>query len=510
MDADEEFGIGTSGCRETGSGCRWCRWGPLGSVPWAARVILLGICVLIGSPPGIAAGEGGPPAPTPVSLVSTQVVVVTNLVVMTNVVVTTNAVAMTNLVGQSSSQDQEKNVFGLLWWDEGLNYRLTQWIKLGATNELGHFLVNERVSMTGRMGVKAAFDGAAFVPARGQQDVATDGEIRTLRFYTSGDFTWRRPMYFKVELGIVNREFYLHEAFVRFKEVPWVKNVTVGYLVTPFSLDNISSFGNTTFMEPAAVVQAFAPANRMALQIDGNWREQRMGYQLGLFALGQSTSLNFGDASDGLARAMGRLTGLPILNEDPEEYRLLHLGAAVSHVFSDTSKIQYRSRPESHLAPFLVDTGEIEGRNALQLGGEVAYLRGPLTLQGELIASGVDVQETGDQLFWGAYGYVGWFITGEHRAYNKSLGAFSGFAPTNPVSIRDRTWGALELGLRYSYLDLTDGPIDGGRMSILLPGVNWYLSRHLRLQFNYGWAEIQGGASPGDLHIFQGRAQLLF
>jgi len=69
---------------------------------------------------------------------------------------------------------------------------------------------------------------------------------------------------------------------------------------------------------------------------------------------------------------------------------------------------------------------------------------------------------------------VGWFLTGEHRAYNKSLGAFSGFAPTHPVRIRNRTWGALELGVRYSYIDLTDGPIEGGRMSILMPGVNWY------------------------------------
>lgn len=102
------------------------------------------------------------------------------------------------------------------------------------------------------------------------------------------------------------------------------KNITVGYLVSPFGLDNITSSGNMTFMEPASPVQAFAPGNRMALQLDGNWRDQRMSYQAGLFAVGQSTKVNFGDASEGLARVMGRITGLPIYVAGEGEYQLLH------------------------------------------------------------------------------------------------------------------------------------------------------------------------------------------
>jgi len=68
----------------------------------------------------------------------------------------------------------------------------------------------------------------------------------------------------------------------------------------------------------------------------------------------------------------------------------------------------------------------------------------------------------------------------------------------------------ITLGARYSYLDLSDGPIDGGRMHTFMPGLNRYWSQHARIQFNYGWSIMDGGPSPGDLHIFQARLQLNF
>jgi len=458
-----------------------------------------------------AAEEPIVPPAAPISQVSTQLVVVTNIVVVTNLVVSTNTVRVTNTVGMASPAPSPENVFATAWWSQGLNYRLTQRIALGPPNEAGEQFVNERITLTGRIGVKLALDGATFIPTEGEQDVPTSGEIRTLRFYTTGNFMWRLPMYFKLELGLINNnEFYLHEAFLRFKEVPLVKNVTLGYLVTPFSLENVTAFGNLMFMEPASPVQAFAPGNRMAFQLDGNWRDQRMSYHAGIFALGQSTSLNFGDASQGLARAMGRITGLPLYEDRDDHFRLLHLGLATSYVFSDTATMRYRSRPEAHLAPFLVDTGDIDGRDALQLGAEVAYVNGPFTLQGELIASGVDDQITGNRLFWGGYGYAGWFLTRDHRAYNKVVGAFSGFVPRQTFHPFKGQWGAFEVGARYSYLDLSDGPIDGGCMHTFMPGLNWYWSQYARLEFNYGWSIVDGGPSPGDLHIFQARLQLSF
>ena len=41
-------------------------------------------------------------------------------------------------------------------------------------------------------------------------------------------------------------------------------------------------------------------------------------------------------------------------------------------------------------------------------------------------------------------------------------------------------------------------------------GLNWYWQRYLRWQFNYGYAKIDEGPSPGRLHILQGRLQLMY
>jgi phosphate-selective porin len=54
-------------------------------------------------------------------------------------------------------------------------------------------------------------------------------------------------------------------------------------------------------------------------------------------------------------------------------------------------------------------------------------------------------------------------------------------------------------------VDLDDGPIQGGRMRVLMTGLNWYWNQYIRLQFNYGFAEVDGGSSPGNLHILEAR-----
>jgi Phosphate-selective porin O and P len=63
---------------------------------------------------------------------------------------------------------------------------------------------------------------------------------------------------------------------------------------------------------------------------------------------------------------------------------------------------------------------------------------------------------------------------------------------------------------RYSFLDLSGGPIDGGRMTIISGGLNWYWTSNIRWKFGYGFAHVVDGPSPGNLNIFQGRFQIVF
>jgi phosphate-selective porin OprO/OprP len=229
---------------------------------------------------------------------------------------------------------------------------------------------------------------------------------------------------------------------------------------------------------------------------------------LGWFVDG--TGDDAGDASDSQSRIVGRVTWLPYDDRSSASPRLLHLGLSGSYVFSASEGIRYRSRPESHLAPILVDTGEI-GADTASVGGlEAVAVRGPVSVRAEGLLARVDADRGGALTFWGFYLAAGWMLTGESRPYDRRTGVFRPVVPRQPFSIRRRQLGAWEWGVRWSYVDLDDGDVRGGRMGILGTGLSWYLDRHWRVTIEYGFTRLQGRGDDGDLHTLQGRIQVRF
>lgn len=388
--------------------------------------------------------------------------------------------------------------------DHGVHYEFVQPVRVAHPLGERTNVFSENISVRGRLGFRGSFDAAGYLSSQGQQEVDADAEVRSFRLYTTGEFGVLRTNHFKLDLGLAGGEFYLHDASLRWPQVPYAGNVTFGYFAVPQTIENIIPFGANAFMEAGSPGLAFSPGHRVGIQLDRAFLNERMTASLGFFSVGQKASLNFGDASDSLARPTLRLTGL--LMDQPDQHRLLHLGGSASFVFSDSSDIRYQARPESHLAPILVGTGPLDARFAYVGGLEAIYQHGPFTLQSEIMGSALDADQ--NHIFWGGYVSAGWLLTGEQRSYDRALGAPGKSRPTSPLSLKHHGWGALELALRYSYLDLNDGAVSGGRMNILMPGASWYWSEHVRWQFNYGFAHVAEGPSPGNLHTFQSRLQL--
>jgi phosphate-selective porin OprO/OprP len=113
--------------------------------------------------------------------------------------------------------------------------------------------------------------------------------------------------------------------------------------------------------------------------------------------------------------------------------------------------------------------------------------------------------------FYGFYTEASWYLTGESRPYDRQTGAFKRLIPRRDFNWgKDGAWGALEAACRYSYTDLTDGDVSGGRLSLLMGELNWYLQPHIRLMFNGGGGHVNGGASNGGMFIFQTRVGIDF
>jgi phosphate-selective porin OprO/OprP len=206
-----------------------------------------------------------------------------------------------------------------------------------------------------------------------------------------------------------------------------------------------------------------------------------------------------------------RVTGLPLYaDHGTNNVTLMHLGMSVGYQFAKGSQQQFRARPESFVAPYLVDTGQFEADQASLYGLEAMYMSGPLTLRGEAAATHL-TGDSQEHTFWGGYLSASYFLTGEQRGYDKRAASLVGtLQPNHDFSWKNKTWGAWEVAARLSYVDLNSGTVLGGRMAIGMAGLNWYWNRYLRLQFNAGYANVIDGPSPGNLYILQGRLQVTF
>lgn len=395
-----------------------------------------------------------------------------------------------------------------LWVDQGLRYQIVQPVVIPLPFSERESLVREEVRVTGRIGIRASLDGAGFATSHGLAPVEGDVVLRALRLYTTGE--WSPTTSYSLQLGVIDGQPYLHSANVRWTEVPYFRNVSFGYLTVQQTLENLLPFGGATFMEPGLPVLAFAPGNRMGVQTDRSFRDGRGTMTVGLYSVGADPGLNFGDETQSLLRPTLRLTGLPLLDESARGgRRLLHLGASASFTLANESEVRYRARPESFIAPYLVDTGAVDSRGATFVGTELIWLQGPFMLQAEAMVNRASGGARPHQ-FGGAYASASWMLTGEEIGYNKAVGVPERIIPIHDFSTKAGTWGAWQLAARVSYLDLSDGPVDGGRMTESMIGLNWWWSRYLRWQLNYGYAIIEGGARPGHLQVLQGRIQLMY
>ena len=477
------------------------------------------VAVILASPVARAGQAKEPPGSTTTNAVAEVGTNPENLKKQTHIVLATNLPAAAE---QGLRTNKPPKTFG--WnshWDgwDGLYLRLSSKQPLGGTfdvrtNRYG-FQLSE-TQMEGKIGAKLAVDAAGFVVGKQFTDFDGGVEVRRARVYAKGDCLLLLPVSYELEIGYIPGSFYIENSFLEFHRLgilDFLGTLKIGQYQVPMSMVNYASSRDMVLMEPAAPVAALAPGVNAGIQVGQPVLGQRMTWAMGLFTDGVGVGSDFGEATKDFGRVVGRLTGLPIFKcdpEHPESQRLLHLGLSGSAVYAGQSTVQYRSRPESRLAPYVVDTGKIDARGAYTFGAEAAWVDGPLSIGGELLHSWVP-ETTGQQLdFGGFYGSASWFLTGESRPYDLTKGTFGRVIPKRNFNFGHGGWGALEVAGRYSYVNLNSGNIEGGRMSMVMAGVNWYLHSHLKWRFDYGVGHVSEHNPEGFMNIFQTRIEVDF
>ena len=344
---------------------------------------------------------------------------------------------------------------------------------------------------------------------------ARSNMFRRARPYASATLYDR--VHFRAEVELISSgsfEPQLMDAYIRLIEIPFLGDIQVGQRKEPFSLEELASNNDTTFMELSLPVETFAPAYNIGVMSQRTFLDQRMTLALGGFW--NTGALNFAEFRQAIDdinvfHLTTRFTAVPWYAEQGR--RLLHLGLSYSHAFQDDDETKYSTLPESYLVnEKLVSTGDFLTEAADRVNPELAIVFGPFSVQSEFFY--VLGQATPDVHFWGYYFYGSYFLTGESRPYDRATAIFSRVIPLQAFRPWCGEWGAWELGLRYSYVDLDSGSIQGGVEKNFTVGLNAYLSANIRLMFNYVRAHVKDLAEPGGddgrLNIFQGRFQIAF
>lgn len=335
-------------------------------------------------------------------------------------------------------------------------------------------------------------------------DTEDGTEFRRARIYLSGDVY--DHIEFKTQYDFAGGDAEFKDVYVAINGIPYAGQFKAGHFKEPFSLEELTSSNNITFME-RALPNVFSPSRNTGVQLSNQHFSERMRWAIGGF---RETD-DFGNGSDdGDYNLTARLTGLPLYRNDGRT--LIHLGVSYTHKNPDDA-IRFRQRPEAHLSPVrFLNTGRFRAENINIYNGEAALVRGPFSMQGEYFVAGIGTTFHGSRTFRGYYGQASYFFTGEHRRYRTSAGAFDSIKPKRNFTFlgEDKGPGAWELALRHSHLDLDDGFVRGGEERNWTVGVNWYLNPVTRFTINYVDADIDHDLFDGDLEILQSRLQLAF
>ena len=280
-------------------------------------------------------------------------------------------------------------------------------------------------------------------------------------------------------------------------------SIFVGRSKEGFSLNKIMVGYDGLTMERSTINDATIPILADGIKWLGYIPKRKILWNLGYYNDVLSKGQSFSTYS---SQVSGRFVVLPILSE--KENKVLHLGVMARVGKPLDNKIRFRSRPESNVAPYFIDTGTFES-DSTRMAGFEAYYRGKRWFFGnEFWWVFVSSDTKSNPTFHGGDVIMSYLFNDATRPYNTAGGYFRAVDPKR--SVFEGGPGAWELVLRYTRSVFNDKTVQGGTFGRFTSQVNWYLSQNLRLEFNYGYGRLNRFDLKGNTQFLQSRFQFYF
>lgn len=330
--------------------------------------------------------------------------------------------------------------------------------------------------------------------------------FRRLRFGVAGN-VWK-TMEYKIEMEFAGgNKVEFRDAYLGWRDVPYLQTLLVGNQKRPYGLDHINSSRYNVFLERPFIVEGDdQDSRRFGVQSWGFSDDLVWNWRYGAFnqRLIQDEGVFVGDHFQG--EIAGRLATTFWYDEPSEGRGYGHFALAGTLANPDgsntpgraTNEARFRTRPEARSTNRWLDTGIIAGADNYQLlAVENVWNFGPMQIVGEYLNTWVDRNGFEDVHFHGGYAYIAYFLTGEFMPWDRETGQLARPIPLENFFLVDTCndgirggWGAWQIAYRWSHADFTDEDILGGVGDSHTLGLNWYWNPYARMQFNTVYGEI--------------------
>lgn len=329
----------------------------------------------------------------------------------------------------------------------------------------------------------------------------TDARIRTSMKY--------RDWYFYADFDFTKGKFSQKNIFVQYSVDKGENHHTFkgGYYNDPATMANNTSRGSLHFISRAAAANALSPGRELGFSY--KFYNRHFFANQGAFA--ENLYNDQANGPQGFTLG-GRWLYIPI----DDSRHSVHVGASAR--FANTKTGERHEDGEIETTHALSSTVEtyVDGNkqflsctmpwtnNSVYAGVEALYRDPKFFVRGEYMLKHINRKSSKGlphNTFHGGYVEAGWLIFGNPYRYNRSESVISGLGGKG-----------LEISARYSYLNLNDKDVHGGRLHSATVGGCFAFNKFFQAILEYSYSRIDNLNFPLDknMHIVQARMMFSF
>ncbi|GEM_PF-6019988 len=332
--------------------------------------------------------------------------------------------------------------------------------------------------------------------------------LRRLRLTAKGKMSDRLSYKLSVDFG--KKKLSIKDAYVDLRLCKRAR-LRAGNFKEPYRWDVLNSSNRILLPGRPEMTGAFGKVRNAGLMAYGKLTDM-VGYQVGVFrnfnaGAHQVLPIDPATGTGGYFISTNRLSLVPLR----KERQWLMLAGYFRQQIGQGAGYTVKAGSESMFGPHLVSLKIDTMKNSRWMGGELAASLGPLYFQSEYILFQGNLNDGSKPQLGGGYVQMAYVLTGEHRALKSPFSGVKEIKPAKPWG-KDGGWGAWEVVARYGIGNFNSAGLQGGGLTTLSVGLNWYPYSRARVMLNYVRPTIKNSTTlpDGGSHIFQTRLMIFF